>query len=224
MHVVDHVIEAGAREQLKQYFLEYSAKNPPNPYNTTKHYFVKQWTDQDWPQALAKAVLDRVLDQSYEVEFVFFGGGSGDGFQLHVDTQEQDDQSRNYKIVIIPIDFQGSAKTVFFDNHWLGPKAALRLPKANHDRLTDPGRGVGIARTITVKDLTNYDPNKSFDQHTQQQHIGHVSLENLHGLTLDEIVEWRLGSAMVFDRTQLHCAGTGHAHKIWMTCFTLLAQ
>lgn len=224
MHIVDHVIDSGAREQLKQYFLEYSANNAPNPYNPTKHYFTKQWHDQDWPRDLAKAVLDQVLDRPYEVEFVFFGGGSGDGFKLHVDTQEQQDQSRNYKIVIVPIDFQGTAKTVFFDNHWLGPKAALRLPKENQDRMIDPTSGNGIALSIAFSDLTNYDPDKSFDPLTQQQHIGHVSLENLHGLTLDQIVEWRLGSALVFDRTQLHCAGTGHAHKIWMTCFTLLAQ
>ena len=88
MHVVDHVIDSAARNQLKQYFLDFSANNPPNPYNTSQHYFAKQWADQDWPRSLAKAVLDRVLDRAYEVEFVFFGGGSGDGVRESGDAAE----------------------------------------------------------------------------------------------------------------------------------------
>ena len=59
------------------------------------------------------------------------------------------------------------------------------------------------------------------DPDIHQQYLQHLSLNTLHGLTIDSIVPWHAGSAIVFDRDQLHCASHRHSRKIFVTVFTV---
>ena len=68
--------------------------------------------------------------------------------------------------------------------------------------------------------IENYDPNLQFDEEMHKKYFKHIPIENLHGLTLESIVPWEIGSVITFDRTQLHCAGFGHKQKISVTLFT----
>jgi len=68
--------------------------------------------------------------------------------------------------------------------------------------------------------IVNYKPNAKFDTGIHQQYLNHISIENLHGLTVDCVVPWQLGQVITFDRNQLHAAGAGHDFKIGITIFT----
>jgi hypothetical protein len=68
--------------------------------------------------------------------------------------------------------------------------------------------------------IVNYDPDLLFDQNLHETYLHHVPLQNFHGLTLDQIVSWTPGGAIVFPRTQLHCATATHKNKIGITIFT----
>jgi hypothetical protein len=70
--------------------------------------------------------------------------------------------------------------------------------------------------------IGNYNPELIFDSETHEKYLKHIPIENLHGLTVDSIVEWQLGSVMTFDRSQIHCAGYGHTRKIGITFFVSL--
>jgi hypothetical protein len=76
------------------------------------------------------------------------------------------------------------------------------------------------ARTSDYSQITNYKPGELFDADIHAQYINHIPIENLHGLTVDTIAEWHPGDAIVFDRTQLHCAASGHTRKIGISLFT----
>lgn len=69
-------------------------------------------------------------------------------------------------------------------------------------------------------DVVNYKPDLVFPQHLHEQYLNHVPIENLHGLTVEKIIPWKVGQAITFDRTHLHCAGSGHKLKIGITVFT----
>jgi hypothetical protein len=61
-----------------------------------------------------------------------------------------------------------------------------------------------------------------FPEHLRLAYCEHVPAEDLHGLTFDQYVPWQLGSAIVFDRTQIHCTGNGDLGKLGLTVFTNL--
>jgi hypothetical protein len=63
----------------------------------------------------------------------------------------------------------------------------------------------------------------AFPEHLRESYCRHVSAEDLHGLTFDQYVPWQMGSAIVFDRTQIHCTGNGDLGKLGLTVFTNLA-
>ena len=82
------------------------------------------------------------------------------------------------------------------------------------------GPGAADQRTSNYTDVINYKPNQEFDSYIHQKYISHIPIQDLHGLTVDKIVEWKPGSVIVFDRTQLHCAASGHNRKIGVSIFT----
>jgi hypothetical protein len=69
-------------------------------------------------------------------------------------------------------------------------------------------------------EIGNYQPDTLFDPETHAQYLAHVPIENLHGLTVETVAHWRPGTAITYDRNQLHCAGSGHRLKIGITIFT----
>jgi hypothetical protein len=75
-------------------------------------------------------------------------------------------------------------------------------------------------RTSDYSNITNFKPDAKFDPDIHQKYLSHIPIENLHGLTVESIAEWNPGDAIVFDRTQLHCAASGHNRKIGISVFT----
>lgn len=69
--------------------------------------------------------------------------------------------------------------------------------------------------------ISGFDPVTQFDEQVQQRYLKHIPLEDLHGLSIDGIVNWEIGDAIVFDRTQLHSATSTHLCKIGLSLFTI---
>ena len=73
--------------------------------------------------------------------------------------------------------------------------------------------------TSAYEKITNYDPDSKFDLALRDKYLKHVPLEDLHGLTLGKIVEWKIGEIYKIDRTELHCGGSNHVRKLGLTIF-----
>lgn len=67
--------------------------------------------------------------------------------------------------------------------------------------------------------LTNYKPELVFDKEIHRKYLFDVEYEDLHGLTLDSIIEWELNGAIVFDREMLHASSSCHSRKKFVTIF-----
>jgi hypothetical protein len=68
--------------------------------------------------------------------------------------------------------------------------------------------------------ISNYHPDTEFDSAIHNEHLLHIPIENLQGLTVEKVVPWKIGQVISFDRNQLHCAGSGHECKLGITIFT----
>lgn len=227
------------------------------------------WQNTDAPVNLLTKVLDTVLDQDYEVEVALFYG-SRISFRLHTDSGE-DDGRLLYKNVLIPLQFEGDATTVLFDNHYSGRHARFGREALSPFRYSLPNRfgqfedvedvrvllqqcqadpasvtnfevsdnfissleHIIQARSRTnarrpddyITDysvVANYQSNLKFDPDVHARYLSHIPIENLHGLTLDQVVPWIPGQVFTWDRTQLHAAGSGHSYKIGITVLTYL--
>lgn len=74
-------------------------------------------------------------------------------------------------------------------------------------------------RINDYSNLTNYDPDLMFDSEIHQKYLFDVSYEDLHGLTLDSIIEWSTNGAIIFDREMLHASSSCHSRKKFITVF-----
>lgn len=67
--------------------------------------------------------------------------------------------------------------------------------------------------------LTGYDPNAVIDQEIVSRYLSHFHPSDLQGLSVDQIVHWKLGDAYVFERSVLHCGSSNSLGKIGLTIF-----
>jgi hypothetical protein len=90
------------------------------------------------------------------------------------------------------------------------------LIEARQDKKTSKVDG----RCYDYTDMVNWDKDQQFDKSVHHQHLNHIPIETLHGLTINSIVHWNLGDCFSFERTRVHCAGSGHKEKTGLSIFT----
>jgi len=96
-------------------------------------------------------------------------------------------------------------------------RALPKLDFDNRDQTTgymQPG-----LRVSCYDELTDYRAGESFDPEFHAQYLSDVPIQDLEGLTVQQVVEWRPASAIVFDRDQLHCSSSNHDQKSFITIF-----
>ena len=63
--------------------------------------------------------------------------------------------------------------------------------------------------------------NGDFDKDIHQKYLTHVDINNLKGLEVEMIYNWKVGESLVVDRTHVHCASSRISiKKLGLTTFT----
>lgn len=218
------------------------------------------------PYHIINNFLEKVVDFEPVIDKIIVLESRTSALRLHVDTDDNapDVWGKNF---LIPLQFDGPADTIWFNNYWYGPDVRFMrvVPdpyeyqlkddagnwymhddireilkteentvyhKDGHDftltaeflklvkHIVDARDNGNISpRTDRYDDIINYDPTIKFDPHIQQEYMKHIPLENLHGLTLDKIITWKIGEAYMWDRSQLHTASSRHSNKIGLSIF-----
>tara|TARA_B100001287_G_scaffold228434_1_gene198585 strand:- start:511 stop:1254 length:744 start_codon:yes stop_codon:yes gene_type:complete len=149
----------------------------------------------EWLENKFKTVLTR--------DFEMHGGNffrTNIPFFVHTDTAKDHDFVP-YKNVVVPLMIQKEDQpcyTVMFKQRWYGeatmfwkgPMFLSGKPDYNH-KLVDYSELEGYTnRDIGVDEYTRF--------------LTHLPYNNLHGLSTEMVLEWKLGSIIIFDCTQLH--------------------
>jgi hypothetical protein len=212
----DNLLNQEELQELLDYFYIDDELTDAREFVRSKH---PKWGETDWPEHLIKRVCDSVLDEEYEVEEVVIND-SKISFQIHTDNGYSNDKS--YKGVLIPLTtFGGVGSTVYFDNYYHGDAAKFvssEDPYKNHKRDETKNLTTQDQRIHDYSVLENY-TGHDFPRDDYENYLNHIPYENLHGLKLDRVVEWQPGSAIVFDRNQLHAASSQHQRKIGISVF-----
>ena len=62
---------------------------------------------------------------------------------------------------------------------------------------------------------------EEFDKKVHEKYLTHININNLKGLKIELIYEWKVGESLIVDRSHIHCASTRIKHKkLGLTTFT----
>ena len=115
-----------------------------------------------------------------------------------------------YKQVVTPLTPIGD--TIFFKKRWYGRSTTFTIdpeelkfkPKADQNDRSNQHLG-----------------EKEFDKETHKKYLSHLDINNLRGMEIEYIYEWKVGESLIIDRSHIHCASTRIKHKkLGLTTFT----
>ena len=62
---------------------------------------------------------------------------------------------------------------------------------------------------------------KDFDKKFHQKYLTHLDINNLKGLEVEMLYNWKVGESLIVDRTHIHCASPRiDGKKLGLTTFT----
>ena len=204
-------------------FLKLYSELPLTVHNKKQNVIKKRWL-QGFNTDLEKKFFDRVSKEigHFKLDNLKDDNGkdifgliqeSYNPIGLHVDAGFEVN-SQIYKQTLIPLSSVGS--TVIFKNRFYnGSTSFTQDPEElNKKNLT---YGQNKRSDIHLKMFGD----KPFDEKIHKKYLKHEKIENLKGLEVELIYEWKVGSILIFDRSHLHCSSSViEGKKIGIATFT----
>ena len=128
---------------------------------------------------------------------------------LHVDTGF-DEEAIIYKQVVTPLSPHGG--TILFKNKWYGRSTTFTIDKEELKFKPKPD-----INDRSCKHLGEGE----FDKEIHKKYLSHIDINNLKGLEVDLIYNWKMGETLICDRTHIHSASSFiKEKKLGLTTFT----
>jgi hypothetical protein len=192
---------------------------PERVFNKKQNVKKKAWM-QNYNKELDKIYFDKLKDVLGDFKMDTLKSETGEDFYglfhesfspltLHVDSGfiEKD---IIYKQVVTPLSSFGD--TVVFKNKWYGrstsftsdPEELKFKPKPEQNDRSCEHLGEG-----------------EFDKEIHQKYLTHININNLKGLKIELIYNWKIGETLIMDRSHIHSASTRiKEKKLGLTTFT----
>ena len=192
---------------------------PEKIFNKKQNVKKKAWI-QNYNKELDKIYFDKLKDVLGDFKMDTLKSETGEDFYglfhesfspltLHVDSGfiEKD---IIYKQVVTPLSSFGD--TVVFKNKWYGrstsftsdPEELKFKPKPEQNDRSCEHLGEG-----------------EFDKEIHQKYLTHIDINNLKGLKIELIYNWKIGETLIMDRSHIHSASTRiKEKKLGLTTFT----
>ena len=192
---------------------------PEKVFNKKQNVKKKAWI-QNYNKELDKIYFDKLKDVLGDFKMDTLKSETGEDFYglfhesfspltLHVDSGfiEKD---IIYKQVVTPLSSFGD--TVVFKNKWYGrstsftsdPEELKFKPKPEQNDRSCEHLGEG-----------------EFDKEIHQKYLAHIDINNLKGLKIELIYNWKIGETLIMDRSHIHSASTRiKEKKLGLTTFT----
>ena len=128
---------------------------------------------------------------------------------LHVDAGF-DENAIIFKQVVTPLSSFGG--TVIFKNRWYNESTTFTIDKTELDFKPRPGQNSRSNKHIGKN---------NFDSKMHKEHLSHIDINNLKGLEIEMIYNWKIGETLIMDRSHIHSASSKiNQKKLGLTTFT----
>ena len=192
---------------------------PERTFNKKQNVKKKAWV-QNYNKELDKIYFNKLKDVIGEYKMDTLKSENGEDYYglfhesfspipLHVDSGF-DENAIIYKQVITPLSPIGD--TIFFKKRWYGRSTTFTIDKNELDFKPKPGQSDRSSAHLG---------DAEFDKETHQKYLKHIDINNLKGLEIEMIYNWKVGDTLIVDRTHIHCASSRiHHKKLGLTTFT----
>jgi hypothetical protein len=123
-------------------------------------------------------------------------------FHIHTDTgkkSELGELTPKYNIVI-PLTEEADHNTVIFDQQWHGDASHFMIGSI-YKYWPDPVYNLRKTNYDGVENLTVL----PFNEDDYINYLAHLPYETVQGLSVKQVVPWKVGEALIFDSSLLHC-------------------
>ena len=192
---------------------------PEKIFNKKQNIRKKAWI-QNYNKELDKIYFDKVKDVLGDFKMDTLKSETGEDFYglfhesfspltLHVDSGFAD-KDIIYKQVVTPLSSFGD--TVVFKNRWYGRSTSFTIdleelkftPKLEQNDRSCKHLGEG-----------------EFDKEIHQKCLTHIDINNLKGLKVELIYNWKVGETLIMDRSHIHSSSSRiKERKLGLTTFT----
>jgi|TARA_B100000787_G_C16188157_1_gene295856 hypothetical protein len=129
---------------------------------------------------------------------------------LHVDTGFNYDNII-YKQLLTPL--SGVGDTIIFKNRWYDKSTTFTIDIEELKFIPNIHQNKRSDRHISKS--------KKFDTEIHKKYLRHIDINNLEGIEIDTIYNWKIGETLIFDRTLLHSASSNIDNKkLGLSTFT----
>ncbi len=192
---------------------------PEKTFNRIQNVRKKAWI-QNYNKELDKIYFNKLKDVLGDFKMDNLRSESGEDYYglfhesfsplpIHVDSGFKEEDII-YKQVVTPLTPIGD--TVFFKKRWYGRSTSFTIdkdelkfkPKSDQNDRSDKHLG-----------------DKEFDKKIHQKYLTHIDINNLKGLEVEFIYNWKVGESLIIDRSHIHCASSRiKDRKLGLTTFT----
>ena len=128
---------------------------------------------------------------------------------MHVDSGF-DEGAIIYKQIITPL--IGPGDTIFFKKRWYGRSTTFTIDKDELNYKPKQGQNDRSCGHLGSKE---------FDKEIHKKYLTHIDINNLKGMEIEMIYEWKIGESLIVDRTHIHCSSSRiKEKKLGLTTFT----
>jgi hypothetical protein len=192
---------------------------PVRVFNKKQNIKKKVWI-QNYNKELDKVYFDKVKEILGDFKMDTLKSESGEDYYglfhesfsplpLHVDSGF-DEKDIIYKQVVTPLSSFGD--TVIFKNRWYGRSTSFSIDKQELTYEPKPGQNDRSSKHLG---------SKQFDKEIHKKYLSHIDINNLKGLEVEMIYNWKVGETLVIDRSHIHSSSSRIENKkLGLTTFT----
>ena len=212
------IIKLFSNQEIKDMSELYNSL-PITVHNKKQNIIKKRWL-QKYNKSLDDLYVSKLKEVLDEFEMDNLKSDKGEDFyglfhesfsplKLHVDSGFEENDII-FKQVVTPL--LGVGETVIFKNRWYGKSTSFTI---NEDELKfKPGAG---QNDRSCEHLGA----EEFDQEIYNKYLTHININNLKGLKVEFIYQWKVGETLIMDRSHIHCSSSNILNKkLGLTTFT----
>ena len=159
-------------------------------------------------EVLSEFKMDNLKSDKNEDFFGLFHE-SFSPLKLHVDSGFNE-KDIIFKQIVTPLSPIG--ETVIFKNKWYGKSASFTIDEDELKFKPKPGQNERSREHLGTG---------AFDREIHQKYLTHLDINNLNGLKVELVYQWKVGETLIMDRTHIHCSSTKIVNKkLGLTTFT----
>tara|TARA_Y100000590_G_scaffold366390_1_gene425688 strand:- start:1742 stop:2437 length:696 start_codon:yes stop_codon:yes gene_type:complete len=198
---------------------EFYVELPETVFNKKQNVRKKAWL-QGHNKELDKIYFNKLKDALGDFKMDTLKSENGEDYYglfhesfsplpLHVDSGFGE-RDIIYKQVVTPLSSFGD--TVVFKNKWYGKSTSFTIDQEELAYKPKPGQNERSDKHLG---------DEEFDQAIHQKYLKHIDINNLKGLKIELIYNWKVGETLIMDRSHIHCSSSRIDNKkLGLTTFT----